>query len=213
MLIPYYLNYSQTSTWEFSPFLCQTDPQHIQGCDHSNGVGSLVENEATSATGCLCRRYETPLEAQNCWCLQIQENFKVSERCCMSSSFVVSHDPIISVQKKLYTHIIEFEHFTNTLWQGHMLDSHWWQNSHIIWTYHSYIIFVEYIKYWSSQNLRLITACWKSVIQLLFLNSKIICTFFQQNVDQNKKHCWKQWYKVETLSDVWEKHLQSHSGQ
>jgi len=29
MLIPYYLNYSQTSTREFSPFLCQTDPQHI----------------------------------------------------------------------------------------------------------------------------------------------------------------------------------------
>jgi len=29
MLIPYYLYYSQTSIWEFSPFLCQTDPQHI----------------------------------------------------------------------------------------------------------------------------------------------------------------------------------------
>jgi len=50
-------------------------------------------------------------------------------------------------------------------------------------------------------------ACWKTVTQLLFLNSKIICTFFQQNLDQNYKHCLKQWYKVNTMSDVWEKHL------
>jgi len=52
-------------------------------------------------------------------------------------------------------------------------------------------IFAEYIKYWSSQNVRLITVCWKTVTQLLFLNSKIICTFLQQNLDQNKKKLLK----------------------
>lgn len=186
----------------------------------SGGVWWRMKQEVPQ--GFLSRTYETPLAAQNCWCLQIHENFTVLERCYMSSSFVVSYDPIIHVQKKLYTRITELEHFTNTLWrvtkiqhlwQRNMLDSEWWQNSDMIWTYHSYIIFAQYIKCWSSQNLRLTTACWKTVTQLLFLNSKIICTFFQQNLDQNYKHCLKQWYKVNTLSDVWAKHLWSHSEQ
>jgi len=47
--------------------------------------------------------------------LQIHENFTVLERCYMSSSFVVSHDPIISVQKKLYTRTAQLKHFTSTM--------------------------------------------------------------------------------------------------
>jgi hypothetical protein len=153
----------------------------------------------------------------------------------MSSSFVGSHDPIISVQKKLYSYyrvrtfyqyfmisdrdptLVTEEHAGlrmmteqwHDLWCEHITHTsslHSTSSTEAVKTcvwLHSYIIFAQDIKYWSSQNLCLTTACSKTVTQLLFLNSKIICKFFQQNLDQNYKHCLKQWHKVNTLSDVW----------
>lgn len=77
----------------------------------------MVQYETTSAPGRLCRSNETPPEAQNCWCLQIHENFSFGKM-LQVIMFCGAHDPIISVQKKLYTPITELEHFTNTLWRS-----------------------------------------------------------------------------------------------